>query len=216
LRRQFLVLLGSLGLLALTPINTSIEPGHFLVMGALLLLAVTLPYLVLRYRYHDSTIAYQLHHGRRWSRMEIGYILLAALIGYLVIPFYLVSSGSYQNWTVEPGAMNLLLLFVGTNALGIWDELFFVNTALTIFRRHIPFGWANLAQALLFTAFLYELGFRGWGPLMIFPFALLQGYVFKRTESLLYVIAIHLTVDLVLYLALIHAHHPSWLPIFIT
>ena len=108
------------------------------------------------------------------------------------------------------------LLFIGTNALGIWDELFFIITVLALLRRHLPFFWANAIQAVLFTAFLYELGFRGWAPLAIYPFALLQGIVFKKTHNLLYIIAIHLTIDFVLFLALINAHHPHLVDIFIT
>lgn len=121
-----------------------------------------------------------------------------------------------MNWSFALTPDSLGLLFLGTNGLGIWDELFFVVTALGLMRRHLPFVWANLAQAVMFTAFLYELGFRGWAPFLIFPFALLQGIVFKKTENLVYVIAIHLTLDLVLYLALINAHHPDVLPVFIT
>jgi membrane protease YdiL (CAAX protease family) len=117
---------------------------------------------------------------------------------------------------VLPGVANLLKLFIGTNVLGIWDELFFVITVLAILRRYLPFIWANGAQAILWTSFLYELGFRGWGPVAIFPFALLQGYIFKRTDSLLYILTIHLTIDLVLYLALVHAYHPGWVPLFVT
>jgi membrane protease YdiL (CAAX protease family) len=126
------------------------------------------------------------------------------------------STGEYHNWNFDLTVESLGLLFIGTNALGIWDELFFVVTVLALLRRHLPFVWANLAQASMFTAFLYELGFRGWAPFLIFPFALLQGIVFKKTENLIYVIAIHLTLDFVLYLALINAHHSHLLPIFIT
>ena len=38
----------------------------------------------------------------------------------------------------------------------------------------------------------------------------------KKSKSLFYVITIHLTLDLILFLALIFAHHPLWMPIFIT
>src|SRR5438105_3569702 len=127
----------------------------------------------------------------------------------------LKSSGSYVNWTVDPGVSNLVRFFIGTNALGIWDELFFVSTVLGLLRRHLAFPIANLTQSILFTSFLYELGFRGWAFLVIFLFALVQGYIFKKTESLFYIITIHLTFDLILYLALIYTHHPSWMPIFI-
>jgi len=215
-RRRLTMVVGSLALLGLTEINTSITTSHILAMGATLALAVALPYFVLTQLFHDDVIRFPFRLRRRWYRYEILYVLISAAIAYLLLPVYLSSTGSYHNWTVLPGVANLLKLFIGTNVLGIWDELFFVITVLAILRRYLPFIWANGAQAILWTSFLYELGFRGWGPVAIFPFALLQGYIFKRTDSLLYILTIHLTIDLVLYLALVHAYHPGWVPLFVT
>ena len=47
-------------------------------------------------------------------------------------------------------------LFVGTNALGTWDELFFICTCFALLRRHLVDWQANLIQAVLFTSFLWE------------------------------------------------------------
>lgn len=205
----------SLFILGITPINTDISPGHMLLMGTTLLLAVAVPYVVTRYVYKENLITYPL--GKHtWTRGHIGYLLLAALLGYLILPFWMQSTGGHLNWTVPLDPLGITMLFLGTNGLGIWDELFFIVTVLALLRHHLPFWQANLVQAALFTAFLYELGFRGWAPLLIYPFALLQGMVFKKTHNLTYVIAIHLTLDLVLFLALINAHHPDMLNIFIT
>lgn len=205
----------SIGILGLTPIDTSITWWHMLVMGGLLACAVGIPFVVTRYVYKEKSIVYPV--GKHtWTKGHIGYLLFALALSYLILPFWMQTTGGYMNWSFELTPESLGLLFLGTNGLGIWDELFFVVTTLGLLRRHIPFVWANLAQAVMFTAFLYELGFRGWAPFLIFPFALLQGIVFKKTENLVYVIAIHLTLDLVLYLALINAHHPNILPIFIT
>lgn len=215
IRRHLSLVLISLALLGLTPINTNISYWHMLYMGAMIGLAVFLPYYFCRFIYRDHLIRFPLHHGRRWYKTEVGYILFTAVVGYFVLPYYLGSTDSYLNWTVHPGTINLVKLFIGTNALGIWDELFFVATVLAIFRRYLPFWWANLAQAILWTSFLYELGFRGWGPAPIFLFALLQGQIFRKTESLLYILTIHLTLDFILFLALIHAHYPQWIPLFI-
>lgn len=205
-----------LAILGLTPITTDISYTHILQMGIPLFLVVMLPYFVSKYVYKDHLVRFTFHHGRGWYKTEIGYVFFTAIVSYMVIPFYLRNTGAYRYWTVDPGVTNLLKLFIGTNFLGIWDELFFISTVLGILRRYMSFQWANLVQSIMFTSFLYELGFRGWGFIMIFIFALIQGYVFKKTESLLYVITIHLTLDLILYLALIHAHHPSWVPIFLT
>jgi membrane protease YdiL (CAAX protease family) len=207
---------GSIALLGLTPIDTNISYTHMLVMGGLLGLAVGIPYTVSRFVFKDWAVRFQWHHGRRWYNTEIAYIGLTLVATYLLFPFMLHSSGSYLNWTVDPGVSNIARLFIGTNALGIWDELFFICTVFSLLRRHVPVAAANLAQAVLFTSFLYELGFRGWAAAVIFCFALLQGFVFMKTESLLYVITIHLTADFVLFLALIALHHPGWMPIFIT
>lgn len=219
-RREFakhiLLIYLSLGILGLTPINTNIDPLHVSVMGATLLAALTLPYIISKYIYKDNIIHYKFRLGRRWLKSEIAYIFLTALVAYLLLPFYLSDTGAYLNWTVEPGFAFIFVFFLGTNALGIWDELFFVNTTLRILRKYLPFWLANLVQAVLFTSFLYELGFTGWAPPLIYFFALTQGYIFKKTDSLLYIIAIHLTLDFVLFLALINAHHPDWLNIFLT
>lgn len=214
-RKDIFLLYTSLALLGITPITTDISPLHFLQAGITLPLAIIIPYTVSRFIYKDYLVRFPFHHGRSWYKIEIFYVFLTAIVAYITLPFALWHTGSYMNWTVEPGANYLIRLFIGTNGLGIWDELFFISTVLGILRRHLIFPLANILQSILFTSFLYELGFRGWLFIVIFLFALLQGYIFKKTESLLYVITIHLTLDLILYLALIHAHHPDWLPIFL-
>lgn len=215
-RKHIFLIYISLAILGITSINTEVSVLHMTHMGIMITLALLVPYYISRYVYKDHIVKYQFHHGRRWNKWEIFYIFFAAAVTYLVFPFMLRETGSYLNWTVEPGVYYLGLFFIGTNALGIWDELFFVNTVLPILRKHLPFTPANLIQAVLFTSFLFELGFRGWAFLLIYIFALLQGWVYKKTHSLLYIIAIHLTVDLILYFVLIYLHHPDWLPIFIT
>lgn len=205
----------SIAIIAASPISTSIELGHMVLMGAYIGLAVLIPFVVTRYVYKENVIKFPI--GKHtWSRGHIGYLLLALVLSYLLLPFWMSTTNGHLNWSVEADPYHLFVLFLGTNGLGIWDELFFIITALALLRLHLPFWQANLVQAVLFTSFLFELGFRGWAPLAIFPFALLQGIVFKRTENLVYIIAIHLTIDLVLYLALINAHHPQLLDIFIT
>ncbi len=215
-RRDMALVLLSLGLLGITPINTDISFLHMFQMGTTLFLAVAIPYLVTRKLYNEKTIRYPFHHGRKWYKKEIFYIIITATIAFLVLPFYLRNTGSYHNWTVELGLFKLTILYIGTNCLGTWDEFFFVSTVLAIFKKYFPFSVANAAQAVIFTSFLYALGFRGWAPFLLYPFALTQGYIFKQTDSLLYVLTIHLTLDLVLYLALIHAYYPNLLPIFFT
>ena len=104
---------------------------------------------------------------------------------------------------------------VGVGAVGIWDELFFICTVFTLLRRHFPVWQANLLQAVIFVSFLWELGYRAWGPLLTIPFALLQGWLFAKTRSLGYVLTVHLLFDAIVFLAIVHAHNREWLPIFL-
>jgi membrane protease YdiL (CAAX protease family) len=215
LRDSTLIII-ALFILTLTPINTDTSVSHMLWMGAALSAAIFVPYLVSRYVYRDYAVRFQFHHGRYWYRSEVAYVALAAVIAYVLLPFYLKNTGAYLNWPSLADTESLIRLFIGTNALGFWDELFFVSTVLGLLRRHFTFAFANVAQSVLFASFLFELGFTGWGAIMIFIFALLQGYIFKQTESLFYVISIHLTVDLVLFLALVNAHHPEMFAMFVS
>ena len=146
----------SMSIMALIPINTNIDFWHMLVMGAGLLLAVSTPYIVTRYVYHEKVISYPIRK-HTWTKGHVGYLLLALVLSYLILPFWMQSTGGYANWTVELSFVSLGLLFLGTNVLGIWDELFFIVTTLGLLRRHFPFWVANLIQAVLFTAFLYDL-----------------------------------------------------------
>ena len=101
------------------------------------------------------------------------------------------------------------------NFVGTWDELFFICTCFALLRRHFGVWTANLLQATIFVSFLWELGYQAWGPLLTAPFALLQGWLFARTGSLLYVLIVHLLFDVVVFLAIVHARHPGAIPIFL-
>ena len=109
----------------------------------------------------------------------------------------------------------IIRLFLGVNAVGLWDELFFICTVFALLRRHFRLWQANILQAIIFVSFLWELGYTSWGPFLTTPFALIQGYLFNRTRSLPYVLCTHLIFDCVLWAVLLHAHNPGWLPIFI-
>lgn len=207
----------AVGLTAMSavPITTDISTEHMLVMGSAMILAVGIPYAVSRYITKDHAISFPLRTGERWTRAEKWYLLAVPLLGYLVLPFYMISTGVFQNWPAVSDPEGIGRLFLGTNALGIWDELFFICTAFTLLRRHLPDWQANLLQAVLFTSFLWELGFHAWAPFFIFPFALLQAKLFTITRSLTYIVAIHLLFDFVLFLVLVHAHNRAWIDIFL-
>ena len=44
----------------------------------------------------------------------------------------------------------------------------------------------------------WELGFHAWGPVLIYPFALIQAWIFSKTKSLSYIVSVHLLFDFVL------------------
>jgi membrane protease YdiL (CAAX protease family) len=215
-RKNIALIYLALAILGVAPINTNIYFPHSLQMGVALFLVVFIPYYVTRYIYKNHAVRFPLGHGRQWQKKEILYVFVTAAVAYLVLPFMLRATGSYHNWHIQPGFWNIALSYIGLNAVGIWDELFFVSTVLGILRKFLPFKIANLTQAVIFTSFLYTLGFQGWSPIVVYAFALSQGYIFKKTDSLLYVLTIHLTLDLALHLTLVYLHYPAWLPFFIT
>ncbi|MFD3444563.1 type II CAAX prenyl endopeptidase Rce1 family protein [Microbacteriaceae bacterium 4G12] len=202
-------------IISAVPLDSDISIGHMAQMGSALALAVLVPYAVSRWVYRDHAVRFPVNTGQRWSRAERLYLVFIVALGYAILPFYMISTGVYQNWpnVSEPDAM--IRLFIGVNAVGIWDELFFVCTTFTLLRRHFPDWLANVLQAFVFSSFLWELGYHAWGPLLTYPFALLQGYTFKRTKSLTYVVSVHLLFDLVLFLVLVHAHNRQWLDFFV-
>ena len=100
--------------------------------------------------------------------------------------------------------------------MGIWDELFFICTVFALLRRHFPLWTANGLQAIVFVSFLWELGYREWGPLLTIPFALVQGWIFSWSKSLAYVVTVHLLFDAVVFMVLVHAHNPHLFNFFVT
>jgi membrane protease YdiL (CAAX protease family) len=179
-------------------------------------LAVVVPTLLSSRVFGDDTIHFPVRTGRRWDRWQAVYLVAVAIAAYLILPAYFLGSGVWRNWPELDGSGDIARLFVGVNAVGIWDELFFICVVLALLRAHFPFWLANLLQATVFVSFLWELGYRSWGPLLTIPFALIQGWIFRRTSSLSYVVAVHLTFDLVVFLVLVHAHDPALFDVFVT
>lgn len=215
LMRHLALVAAGMAIISLVPLNADLGLGHMALMGGALALAVLVPWLVSRFGYREEIIRFPVRTGRRWPLAAKLYLLGVVALGYLILPAYLIRTGVYQNWpdASEPGIF--WRLFLGVNTVGIWDELFFICTTFTLLRRHFPDWLANLLQAVVFSSFLWEIGYQSWGPLLTFPFALLQGYTFKLTKSLSYVVSVHLIFDLVLFLALVHAHNRDWLPVFL-
>ncbi len=211
-----LMLIGlGISIVSTTSMEADVSWPRFIAIGTALTLAVTVPFLVDRFVFKRRAIRFPWRTGRRWPTAEKLYLAGVPLLGWLILPFYFITSGAYQNWPNITDGSELARFFVGVNAVGTWDELFFICTCFVLLRRHFPTLIANLLQATIFVSFLWELGYREWGPLLTVPFALLQGWIFTRTGSLTYVLIVHLLFDAVVFLAIVHAHNPGMFAIFL-
>ena len=215
LLRDLALIAAGLVAISLVPITTDISTEHMLAMGSAMILAVGIPYSLSRFAFKDHAVRFPVRTGKAWSRAEKWYLPAAVVIGYALLPAYMVNTGVYRNWPAVADPEGIIRLFLGTNVLGIWDELFFICTVFVLLCRHLPVAQANVLQAVLFTSFLWDLGFHAWAPFFIYPFALVQALIFTRTKSLSYIVCVHLLFDFVLFLVLIHAHNPVWINIFV-
>ena len=203
----------AVGLLIVSVIPLKAELDNLAILRFALALggAVAVPYAISRWLYRDRAIRFPWRGGGRWTVFQWSWLVAVLLLGWLILPFYFISSGVYLNWPVVDTPDLIARLFVGVGAVGIWDELFFICTCFALLRRHFPFWQANILQTVVFVSFLWELGYQAWGPLLTIPFALLQGFIFMKTKSLAYVVTVHLLFDAVVFLVLVHAHNPGML-----
>jgi len=203
----------AVGLLIVSAIPLKAELDNLAILRFALALggAVAVPYVISRWVYRDHAIRFPWRGGGRWTRFQWTWLAAVLVLGWLILPFYFITSGVYLNWPVVDTPDLIARLFVGVGAVGIWDELFFICTCFALLRRHFPFWQANVLQMVVFVSFLWELGYQAWGPVLTIPFALLMGYIFMRTRSLAYVVSVHLLFDAVVFLVLVHAHNPGML-----
>lgn len=203
----------AVGLLIVSAIPLKAELDNLAILRFAIALggAVAVPYVISRWVYRDRAIRFPWRGGGRWTRFQWTWLIAVLLLGWLILPFYFITSGVYLNWPVVDTPELIARLFVGVGAVGIWDELFFICTCLALLRRHFPFWQANILQSVVFVSFLWELGYQAWGPVLTIPFALLQGFIFMKTRSLTYVVTVHLLFDAVVFLVLVHAHNPGML-----
>ena len=211
IRRRMLTLIGCVLVLALAPVNTDTDNLKFLTLGLPFLAVIALPWLILR-RTDPGVIEYRFWPAH-FSPLEFGYVLLSIPLAWAGFRLYFTLSPEVPfNWALpaQPNDEALLRLFLGINAVGIWDELFFVNTSFAILRSVHPFGLANLAQTVVYTSVLVDMAFRGWGPVFVAALAITQGVMFERSKVLVYVLAVHLIVDYFLFQEIITAYYPGF------
>lgn len=216
LAKHLALVAAGLAIISLTTLKADLSNSGMVRIFTALTLALVVPFVISRVLLRERVIVFPSRSGQRWSRLEWGYLALVLLLGYFVLPLYFIRSGVYHNWPAVPDADQIFRLFLGVNFVGLWDELFFICTVFAIFRQHFRFWQANLLQAVVFSSFLWELGYQFWGPALTFPFALLQGYVFQRTRSVPYIVTIHLSFDAIIFMILVHAHNPELFGIFVT
>src|ERR1039457_5518963 len=97
-RRDMLLIFSSMVILGLANINTDISFSHLLSIAILLILAIIIPYFVSRYIFKDSHIIFKYCPIRNWYKQGILLIFIFAALSYIIIPYYLKSTGSYHSW----------------------------------------------------------------------------------------------------------------------
>jgi hypothetical protein len=210
-RHKMFVLLACVGILALAPINTDTSNIKFLTLGLPFLAVIVLPWWILR-RSDPGIISFAFW-PRHFSWLEFGYVLLSIPLAWAGLRLYFTLSPEVPfNWKLpeQPDDLENFKLFMGINAVGIWDELFFVNTCFALLRSMFGFWTANLAQTVVYTSILVDMAFRGCGPAFVAALALTQGIMFERSKVLVYVLVVHLIVDYFLFQEIISAYYPGF------
>lgn len=190
-------------ILAATPVQTSTEllPGTIMLIG--MCVAMLLPFVVQRAIRADDEAALRLKAPMRsFTRREWQYIMtgLAVVVPWLVI--YFITSSVEQYWSIQT-ATDAWLTFGAIMMIGAWEEVFFIAAIMGMLRQCMPFWWANVIQGVLFTAFLWQVGFREWGTVFLITYCLYQGYVYAKTKNLWVTLLIHAVVDVAVFLLLL-------------
>lgn len=206
---RYLALASALLILILAPISTSLEPSHIFWLALCFAAVLIVPAVILR-----KTGVITFHFWpKHLDWVDVGYTLLSIPLawGAFELYFKVLSPEVPFNWVLgsEPNNAALFTLFMGINAVGIWDELFFVNTSFAILRSLFPFRTANFAQGVIYMIVLYDMAFTGWGPVFVYTLALTQGFMFERSKVLLWVLIVHLIVDYFLFQGIVTRYYPT-------
>lgn len=216
LRRRMGILLGCIAILAACDINPSLDNANFLQVGIPFTLVIVLPALI--QHFGDPGVIRYRFWPVHWRKADVIYTILSIPLAWLVLKGYewgnrtFFDDELFRHWTLgpTPDPAEIRRLFVGINLVGIWDELFFVNTAFALLRSLFSFRLANALQAVLYTAVLFDMAFTGCGVLIVFLFAWTQGSMFEKSESLLWVLIVHLIVDYFLVAFIVQTYYPDY------
>ncbi|MBU2502532.1 CPBP family intramembrane metalloprotease [bacterium] len=147
---------------------------------------------------------------RMWLWLPAGFVIAYS---FMWLYFNVLTPTLHHSWPLPlqgDRTEAMWRLFWGCNFVGVWDELAFINFVFVLLHRYFRFGEANLAQAVFFTSFLHEMAFVGWGPVVIYAFALIQGYTYEKTRSLFYIVILHLMIDSILFYMIANRWYPGW------
>jgi membrane protease YdiL (CAAX protease family) len=173
--------------------------------------AVAVPGLLL-HRSDPRVVVWRILPTRlRWRDLVYVAVSVPLAMGVLHLYFFRINPWLPTHWALPPtpDPAETRRFILGINLVGIWDELFFINTVYGILRSLFPRRLANAAQAVIYTSVLYTMAFTGIGPLVVYLFALTQGSMYEGSRSLLWVLIVHLIVDLFLVGAVLHFYYPG-------
>ncbi|MEZ4385981.1 MAG: type II CAAX endopeptidase family protein [Candidatus Krumholzibacteriia bacterium] len=204
-------------LLHFTRIDGDTTTAHIIELTVKLGLGALLVPALAAWRWLREPLDYRWVSGR-WSLRMWLWLGGGFLLAYAVMGMYFTwwTPELHLSWYLPADPADpergqwMWRLFWGCNFVGFWDELCFVNFVFVLLSRRLGFREALLVQAVFFTSFLHEMAFVGWGPVVIFCFALIQGFTYHRTRSLLYVIVLHLLVDTILFYWIANRYYPGW------
>jgi hypothetical protein len=145
---------------------------------------------------------------KMWLWLPTGFLII---FGVFWLYFNILTPDLHTSWPLVGGRREALTrIFWMCNFGGFWDELVWINFVFALMLRHFPPWEANLAQAFFFTTFLYKIAFFGWGPPLVYVFAITQGYTYYTTRSLLFLVILHFMVDIVLFYMIANRWFPGW------
>lgn len=216
LRRRMGILMGCVILLGAIDINPSLSNQNFVALTIPFTLVIVVPAII--QHFGDRGIIRYRFWPVHWRKQDVIYTILSIPLAWVVLKSYewgnleFFNNELFKQWYMPPeaDAGEIRRLFIGINLVGIWDELFFVNTCFALFRSLFQFRVANAMQAVIYTAVLFDMAFVGCGIFIVFIFAWTQGSMFEKSESLLWVLIVHLIVDYFLVAFIVQAYYPDY------
>jgi hypothetical protein len=213
-RRNLLILLGCIAVLAFAPIHTELDRPHMITLALFFASVIAGPVIVM-HRFGRGELRWRFWPVR-FSLRDILYTVISVPLAWGVIELYFfhLNPGLAEHWPLPEvyDAGMVRRLIIGINCVGIWDELFFINIVYSLMREVFPARIANPAQAVVYTSVLYDMAFTGHGVWIVYGFALTQGMMYEKSRVLLWVLLVHLIVDLFLVLAILQWHYPGHSP----